>query len=489
LTALPEIDALHGAGAAECNGEVGARLRSPICRLSLARSRAIRYRSYAPPLIRLMPILAEPAVRRGLPCLLLLLLGSCMGYPARTEAAFSDFSRGHFDTALKEYSDPDTTGAPFLQWSESGMVALAAGDWKRATECLGKAAKVVEERERKALISTESAGETLLTWTISETLAAYEGEGYERVMLHASLAFAYLAQGLLEDARVELRQADALLETEEQLYSKDYRACGLAHYLSAVAYEIEGKPDEAYIDYKRMEATGVGPDLFAPALARLAQALDERSDLELWQQRYNVKPESHAGQASVVVIAGVGLGPYKEAITIPVPTGTGILQWSVPAYVTRPQPLPGVALHVDGSGALESVVVEDVARVSKENLDDRLAWLVAKSTVRAFLKRELTRELGNQHGDLGWLVGTLFTVATEQADLRAWQTLPNTWQAARAFVEPGIHELDLSAGSTDAKLGSYELQVGETLFVFARTLDERLYAHVIGGKAVEKGNP
>ena len=425
-----------------------------------------------------------------LPCLLFL-LGSCKSYPQRTDAAFGDFRRGHFDLALKEYEKPETTGSDFLQWSESGMVALTAGDWKKATDCLGKATKVVEEREHKALVSPESAGETLLTWTLNESFAAYEGEGYERVMLHATLAFAYLAQGLLEDARVELRQADALLTTEEQLYSKDYKAGGLGHYLSAIGYELAGKPDEAYIDYKRMEQHGVGSELFAPALARLAQELHEDDDVELWRQRYHVEPEQHAGKASIVVVAGVGLGPYKRANTLPIPTGEGILQWSVPSYETRPQPLPNVTLRLDnGGGAVESVVIEDVARVSKENLDDRLAWLIAKSTVRAFLKRELTQQLAkNDNSGLGWLIGTIFTVATEQADLRAWQTLPNTWQAARAFVEPGAHAIDLSAGSVSAKLGTYELQAGETLFVFARTLDDQLHAYAIGGKAVPKGTP
>lgn len=418
------------------------------------------------------------------------LLAGCAAYPQRTDKAFGDFRRGQFDQALKQYEKPETTGAPFLQWAESGMVALAWGDWKQATECLGKAAKVVEESERKALVSPESAGELLLTWTINESFSSYEGEGYERVMLHATLAFAYLAQGQLEDARVELRQADDLLHCEETLYAKEYNAGGLQHFLSAVAYELAGKPDDAYIDYKRMEATGVGPDLFAPALARLAQSLDEADDVERWQQRYHVEPQNQEGKASVVVVAGVGLGPFKKAITIPIPTGTGVLQWSVPTFETRPQPVPVLSLAIDGDrGKAETVVIEDVAHVAKENLEDRIAWLAAKSTVRAFLKRELTRELGEHEGDLGWVLGTLFTFATEQADLRAWQTLPNTWQAARVFLDPGIHELSLSAGPECAKLGSYELQAGETLFVFARTLDTRLYAYALGGKAVHKESP
>ncbi|MBK7642410.1 MAG: hypothetical protein IPJ19_05090 [Planctomycetes bacterium] len=370
------------------------------------------------------------------------------------------------------------------------MVALSAGDWKQATECLTKAAKVVEETERKALVSPESAGETLLTWTVNETFTAYEGEGYERVMLHAALSFAYLAQGLLEDARVEMRQADALLRMEEALYTKDYKAGGLEHFLSGVAYELEGQPDEAYIDYKRMEATGVGSELFAPALARLAQELGDHDDVELWEKRYHVEPQEHKGKASVVVIAGVGLGPYKKANTLTIPTPTGLLQWSVPSFELRLQPLPDVSLQVDGDqGAVRTVVIEDVGRVSKENLDDRLAWLAAKSTVRAFLKRELSRQLTKDNGIGGAIVGALFTLATEQADLRAWQTLPNTWQAARVFLDPGTHELSLSAGPASAKLGSFELGANQTLFVFARTLDLRLEAYAIGGKAVEQAQP
>ena len=98
-----------------------------------------------------MSIHLEAAARRAWPCLLLL-LGSCQGYPSRTAVAFGDYSRGQFDLALKAYTNPETTGSPFLQWSESGMVALSAGDWPHATEYLGNAAKVVEERERQALI-------------------------------------------------------------------------------------------------------------------------------------------------------------------------------------------------------------------------------------------------------------------------------------------------------------------------------------------------
>lgn len=430
----------------------------------------------------------------GGPRLLVLLSGlwiwGCATYPARTRAAFDDFRRGQFTQSLREYSDPKTTGAPFLQWSEAGMVALAAGDWNSAVECLGKAAHVVEETERKALVSPESAGETLLTWTLNESYSEYEGEGYERVLLHAALALAYLGRGDLEGARVELRQTDALLQSEQKLYAKEYKAGGLGHFLSAVAYELVGRPDEAYIDYKRMEATGVGAELFGPALARLAKELDDESGLVLWKQRYGVEPQSHADQASIVVVAGVGLGPYKRENTLTIPTESGLLQWSVPSYETRSQPLQNVQLEVDQpQDRVATVVVEDVSRVARENLEDRLAWLAAKSTVRAFLKRELSRELQKDNGVGGAILGALFVLATERADLRAWQTLPDTWQAARVFVAPGPHTLTLLAGPLRQNVGTVELQAGETVFLLARTIDERIHGYLVGGRNGTKGTP
>jgi hypothetical protein len=425
---------------------------------------------------------------------LALLVVSCASYPDRTQHALSDFQRGQFAQARAAYQKPGTTGSPFLAAAEAGMVSLAAGDWDGAIQDLGTAAKEVEATERSALISPESLGETLLTWTISESAQAYQGEGYERVLVHAGLAIAYLAKGGLEDARVEIRQSNALLESEEKLYEKEYKAGGFGHYLSAISYELGGQPDDAWIDYQRMWGKGVGTDLAGRALARLAKKMHREGDLDPEAAKL-AEDEPAADAANIVVLAGIGLGPFKHATTVPIPTPSGLLQWSVPSYEIRPQPISGVELTVaDGDRSVQTVVVEDVGQVAKENLEDRIAWLIAKSTVRAFLKRELTHHLEEQGGIWGRLVGDVFTFVTEQADLRGWETLPNTWQAARVFLPAGSHDLHLKAlGGEDLDLGTFELLSGETMFVIARTVDEKMYAYPIGGRrtsaAPEKASP
>jgi len=410
---------------------------------------------------------------------------ACATYPDRTQRALGDFQGGQLTRAQDAYADPHTTGSPFLAGAESGTVALAAGNWDGAIKSFGAAVDEVRETERSALISPESLGETVLSFTINEGARRYEGEGYERVLLHASLATAYLAKGDLEGARVEVKRSNALLESEEALYKKEYKAGGFGHFLSAVTYELEGQLDDAWIDYDRMRKKGVGTELAGRALARIAKKTHREDDLGPDAASF-ADTEEPDGSSSVVVIAAVGLAPFKKAGTLPIPTESGILQWSIPIYESRPQPVSGLELSVAGGNrSVRTVTVEDLGRVARENLEDRIAWLIAKSTVRAFLKRELTRKLEDEMGILGRIAGDVFAFVSERADLRCWQTLPDSLQAARVFLPAGRNELRLKAlGGEEQDLGTFETTPGETMFVIARTIGSKLYAYPIGGRRV-----
>jgi hypothetical protein len=410
----------------------------------------------------------------------------CASYPDRTSAAFHEFERGDLARAEKSYADPETTGAEFLTHAEAGMVATAAGNWDGALDHLGRAAEFAKDCEDRALLGAAEIGETILSWAINESQTTYLGEGFERVMLHACLAMAYLARGSATDAQVEVRRANALLESEEALYEKSYKAGGLGHFLSATSYELQRKPADAYIDYERMVEKDVGVELAGKALVRLSHQLRRSSESERWEERFGKPDELPSDAATIVIVAGVGIGPYKREITIPIPTPDGVLQWSVPDYERRAQAVSDLTFEADGHDAARTIVVEDVSAAATENLRDRIAWLATKSAIRGFLKYQLTRELEQESSGFGTLLGILFTVVTEHADLRAWQTLPDSWQGARVDVASGRHHLLLTAnGGERVDLGHYELEPGETMFVFARTIGTRLFAHPVGGKWVD----
>lgn len=427
---------------------------------------------------------APPVLIHRPPALLLaalLPLAACATYPQKTAKALTSFEAGRFDAALADYSDPDTTGSDFLRRAEAGMVALTAGEWERAQSELQAAAGTVQDIEERALVGPEKLGEGLLAFTLNEGLAAYQGEGYERVQLHAALAMTYLAQGDLDGVWVEARRANQLLEGEERLYEKRYAAGGLGHLVSALSYELLEQYDQAYIDYERMLEKGVGEELAGRAVVRIASQLRYDDELERWVERFGPDAERPEGAAQVVVIAGVGLGPFKRETTLPIPTGDGVLQWSIPRLQRRGQLVQGLVLR-SGEGAVQTTVVEDVAKVSEENLSDRIGWLAARSAVRAIMKRELTQGLAKNYDLAGMIAGDIFTVLTERADLRAWQTLPDSWHAARLWVAPGEHDLTLEAlGGQTVSLGRFSLDRGETMVVLARTLAGRVYAHPIGG--------
>ena len=148
-----------------------------------------------------------------------------------------------------------------------------------------------------------------------------------------------------------------------------------------------------------------------------------------------------------------------------------------------------LALTFPDSGlSLQASLLEDVSSVAAENLEDRIAWLAAKSAIRGLMKRQFAEQLrdNGKHGELMGLAADIFTFVTERADLRAWRTLPASWQGARAFVAPG-EPVRLAVGVQGGaylELGTYQLTPGETMFVLARSLNGRVYAHAIGGEPV-----
>jgi hypothetical protein len=403
------------------------------------------------------------------------------------EPALRDFERGHWDQAIEAYADQDEVGSAFLSGAETATVALAAGRWEDALAYYHRAVEASRDIESRALAGPERLSEALSSWALNDTMRAYEGEGFERVYVHCGLAMAYLALGKVDDVYVETRLANQLLETEEELYEASYEAGGLGHLISAVTYELIGQPDQAYIDYRRMEEKGAGTALAGKALVRLASELGRTEDLRLWEERFGPDSERPIGAASVVVLAGVGLGPFKVEGGLTLPTPDGLFQMAVPTYRKRPQVVSALRLVECASGdTVRTELVEDVAKVASENLEDRLAWIAAKSVARGILKRELTKKLEDEYDVAGRIAGDLFLLFSERADVRCWLTLPDSWQACRLFVPPGIHRFALEAiGGETRELGTFQLDPGETMIVLARTVGPCLYAHPIGGLVVE----
>ncbi len=438
---------------------------------------------------RVSPKAAKPpAPLRSLGAAALLCCVACATYNERIAGPLRQFEAGDFAGAEAGFSDPKVVESGFLRGVEGGTAAFVRGDFAAARDRFHAALDAVKDIEERAAIGVESVGESLLSFALNESQQSYMGEGYERAMAHACLALAYLALGQAESVLVEARRVDQLMVGEEQLYDSQYAAGGLAHFLSAVAYELADKPGEAYIDYKRLHEKGLGGELVARALVRLSARLGRRDDQAQWVAAFGPDLERPSGAASIVLIGGAGMGPSKRELKIDVPLPDGVFSWAVPTAVAGDGG-GTLALEFRDQGlTLEASLLEDVSSVAAKNLSDRIAWLATKSAVRGLMKRQLADQLrdNGKQGALMGLAADIFTIVTERADLRAWRTLPATWQGARAFVTPDqpVHLGVSVLGGQSVELGTFRFTPGETMFVFVRSLGGRVYAHAIGGERV-----
>ena len=103
----------------------------------------------------------------------------------------------------------------------------------------------------------------------------------------------------------------------------------------------------------------------------------------------------------------------------------------------------------------EAELSEDVGAILQQDLKDRYPSIVARAMIRAILKysaTEVAKELGkkkNKKGERkeGFLSGLLGTVvnaagaASEAADTRSWETLPEKIYVADFRLPPGDYEL------------------------------------------------
>ena len=188
-----------------------------------------------------------------------------------------------FDKISKQAAGQDFLGAahqirnnPALYGSEGtllrhldlGLLYHYAGHYDSSVIFLRKAVKIHEDLFSKSI--TNEAVSLL----INDNVRPYRGRPYEITWLHLILAFDYLAQGNLDDARVEIRQAQIFLDAvAHNAGAGEYRDDGLFRFISALIYEALGEKDDALISlYKAVKAYRNGKTAVPPSLARYAQA-------------------------------------------------------------------------------------------------------------------------------------------------------------------------------------------------------------------------
>lgn len=435
-----------------------------------------------------------------------------MNYSKMTEQARLSISQGRFEDALTVFPDKSVQGKDevLIRLERATLLQLMGKYGESAREFELGTAKI-RDYEEKAVISAARATSQIGSLLLNEQVLPYEGEDFEKVLVHAFDAVNYLMTGDLEGARVEIRNAyqrqNELKERHEKALEKagkenngaswqesfqkvdrdryrelkrkaeDIRSVyqnAFAYYISSLVYEIGGEEDEAYIDLKKGIEAAPWSKSIQKDLIRLSARLGRGEDTEKWQAAYGKSEKEYGKGIDVFVIFQHGLAPVKENLSFPIPLSRGGIAFaSLPVYRFVPSSARGAALVYDDQ-AFETSLVSDTDAIASRNLIDQFPVLFAKQVVRSYFKARMTNKLAKDYGAIGAITGTIASALTERADLRAWASLPKEIHVVRAYVPERTKNITIK-GIPSSHMKDISIPEGTRhLIVFCRDTDAGL---------------
>lgn len=367
----------------------------------------------------------------------LFFLAGCSTYQTKVSSARSLMSSGRYDEAAKELEPlANKEGDDQLLYLFDYATALQlAGRYDESTKVFLSASKIAEVKDYHSL--SRIAGSLLL----SEGMVQYKGEDYEKLLINVYLAQNFAMKGDLDEAMVETRRLDEILNKYRIEAKRDYEQNAFAVYLSGIIWETERKWDDAYIAYNRVHQLNSGIDLLQKDLLRTARAAQREDASEKWKKAFpkvsvdNWYKDKKIGE--LILIYHQGKAPVKRSH----PNSPRFPKlFAVPTTTQR------ALVKVSGRPGHNSEVISEriysVQDVAIKTLDDAYAGLIAKRVGGVAVKAVVADQIRQKNEALGLLAWVGMNLA-DQADLRQWSTLPESFQIARIPLDNGTYKINI----------------------------------------------
>lgn len=369
---------------------------------------------------------------------------------------------------------------------ERGRYAHVIGNGDVSMSDFRVSMEKIRENDEKALISASAIGANVAATLVNDNAIPYEGEGYERVLLHHYQALNYLKKKDLEGAGVEVRRANAeqneslqrfekeLENSREEASEKRVDPNGVSRidtqyaqmdevagkvknsfqnaytfYVSGFIYELLQQQNDAYIDYKKALEIYPENSYLQKDVLRLATKLEMNDDLEELRKRFSIgeqhfTDENAAGSGELLVLFEDGFVPQKHEIKIPIPVGRGgLVTIAFPIYQEKwSVQVPLMILNNNELiGSTEPIC--DVRALAVKALKERAPLIATRQIIRAVAKGVTAAEAKKKMGELGQFAANVWNLVSENADLRSWLTLPSNAQILRTTLPAGSYRLAL----------------------------------------------
>ncbi len=437
-----------------------------------------------------------------------LLLTGCATYYMKTVELNAPFESKNYDLAQKKLSENKAlkkkTNRVLFNMNK-GTISFMQEDHETSVEQFLAADDYIDSY-------TKNFGTEILSYVSNPNVTAYSPEYHEEVMLHFFQALNYIALGKPEDAMVECRRINLVLNrldnstTRDQ--SKHYTRDAFAHYVMGILYESLDNANDAFIAYRNAldiyEAeystlfSTTTPQSLIVALIRSAKACGFTAEANTYIKKYKVDSADDSANGRIVAFVLDGVSPEKcersfnftrtaskdgimtyadadGAFTIPVYlssftksenaklTNLKRFRLTLPYYKSCSQ-MATSYLEIDGKTE-KTELVENINAIAAQSLRDRVWRELGKAVVRVAVK-QATTEFAKEQSELLGLAVNIFNASIEKADTRYWQTLPAFVKIVDISATPGTHTI---GADKHGETKTIEVKKGRTTFVTFHT--------------------
>ncbi|MEL6152667.1 MAG: hypothetical protein AAFQ78_01435 [Bacteroidota bacterium] len=445
---------------------------------------------------------------------LMLLLHACGTYYQKHRKFHQLFSANRLEEAdalLAQDKRAERRKTKLLYYFNRGVVTHLMGRYKESNQFFEQAHRTHES------FSTNYMEETL-AFVINPTVADYQGEDHEVLLLHYYKALNFLQLGQYDAALVECRRLNIKLNQLQDKYRDDaqkYRRDAFIHTLMGLVYQANHDYNNAFIayrnaveiyqeDYQRLFGFSA-PLQLKKDLIYTAYKTGFHDEVARYQRLFQLAydPAQDHDACDVIVLWNNGLGPIKNewgidfilvkgaggtllfrnkalglVFPFPLPADRNqqgallnlrFIRVAFPEYVERPLLYNQAVVATDRGKQQSLELLENINAISFQVLRQRMVWELSKSLLRVALKQALAYQVRKQNNVLGLIVGGI-NFATEKADTRNWQTLPHSIHYARLRLPAGTHQIRFKAFAANALRNSYQeefclqLSPGKTAF-------------------------
>jgi len=445
---------------------------------------------------------------------------SCLTFYERSAKFHEYVAEGKFEKAdswIEKDKKYSRKNHEILKILNRGYLQRMMGEYNESIALLNDADLQIEDYRK-------NLGKEALALVSNPMMKPYRVEDFESVMLHYYQALNYYQLGKYDDAIVECRRMNLVLQQIDDKFKdhkNKYQKDAFGHLLMGIIYEAAGKLNDAFIAYRNAYEIYtneyaklfefVVPEQLKKDLLRTSYKLGFGSEYKHYAKEFNMEYIKQDSYAELVYFWENGFGPVKDQWSIFFSThinngvfylaneelglffnfyigdesaerkkayqNMSVVYVAFPKYKERKPVFSSAYVEVDGKKyTLDEC--ENVNDIAFESLNDRMVREVSVAIGRLVTKKIIEATIQSQDEILG-LVASIGNAVTEKADTRNWQTLPYSISYTRVPLKKEKTPLTFVAqgayGGADTQTMEIYAKKNQTVIQFFHSLASEMY--------------